>query len=269
MSVDTAAPAAPVAWPVLSLLERRVLGVLVEKAKTTPDTYPMSVNALAAGCNQKSNRDPVLNISEDDVETTLASLQQKGLAIKITGGRVVRWRHNLYENWHLGKVELAIIGELLLRGAQTEGELRGRASRMEPVEDLESLRALLRPMSERGLVMYLSAPERRGTMLTHAFHSAEELASLRQSAGSEPEPVAMRATPSAAQIRYSPGASMSAQSGEDGSSVAELAAKLTAAQREIDELRTLCRQLTESLDSLSAEVRSLRAGSLSDSSGPA
>src|SRR5437588_8108054 len=93
-------PAAEVtpAPPVLSLLERRVLGVLVEKAKTTPDTYPMSVNALAAGCNQKSNRDPVLNISEDDVETTLASLQQKGLAIKITGGRVVRWRHNLYEN---------------------------------------------------------------------------------------------------------------------------------------------------------------------------
>lgn len=270
MSVDAGAAAPPpVAWPVLSPLERRVLGVLVEKAKTTPDAYPMSVNALVSGCNQKSNRDPILNVSEDDVETTLTSLQQKALAIKITGGRVIRWRHNLYENWHLGKVELAIIGELLVRGAQTEGELRGRASRMEPIEDLESLRALLRPMSERALVVYLSAPERRGTMLTHGFHSAEELASLRQSVGSEPEPAVIRAAPSAPHTLYSPGASPSPQSREAGPSVAELATKLTEAQREIDELRTVCRQLTESLDSLTAEVRSLRAGSLSGGSGPA
>src|SRR5436190_12062239 len=93
-------------WPVLSLVERRILGVIVEKAKTTPDVYPMSVNALVTGCNQKSNRDPVLNLSEDDVEETLAALQPKGLVTKITGGRVVRWRHNLYERWGLEKVEL-------------------------------------------------------------------------------------------------------------------------------------------------------------------
>src|SRR5436309_6481965 len=101
-------------WPVLDMQERRILGVMVEKAKTTPDVYPMSVNALVTGCNQKSNRDPVLNLSEDDVEETLAALQPKGLVTKIMGGRVVRWRHNLYERWGLEKVELAILTELFL-----------------------------------------------------------------------------------------------------------------------------------------------------------
>src|SRR5437588_8193509 len=85
-------------WPVLNLHERRVLGVLVEKAKTTPDIYPLSLNALVAGCNQKSNRDPVLDLSDQDVEGGLASLQKRGLAVKITGGRVERWRHTLYES---------------------------------------------------------------------------------------------------------------------------------------------------------------------------
>src|SRR5213080_2922164 len=96
---ESTAPALNGPWPVLDAKERRVLGVLVEKAKTTPDTYPMSVNALVTGCNQKSNRDPALNLSEPEVEEALVSVQQKGLAIKITGGRVVRWRHNLYEAW--------------------------------------------------------------------------------------------------------------------------------------------------------------------------
>src|ERR1700730_10197281 len=92
---------APQAWPELSTAERRILGVMVEKAKTTPDVYPMSINALVTGCNQKSNRDPILNLSEPDVEDTLAALQKKGLAIKITGGRVTRWRHTLYDTWRL------------------------------------------------------------------------------------------------------------------------------------------------------------------------
>src|SRR5579884_4046578 len=84
-------------WPVLDFQERRVLGVLVEKAKTTPDVYPLSVNALTTGCNQKSNRDPILNLSDLDVEDALARCQKQNLAIKITGGRVIRWRHNLYD----------------------------------------------------------------------------------------------------------------------------------------------------------------------------
>jgi uncharacterized protein YceH (UPF0502 family) len=156
-----------------------VLGVLVEKAKTTPDTYPLSVNALVTGCNQKSNRDPLLELTDLDVEDTLAELQKKGLVVKITGGRVVRWRHTLYDSFHVGKVELAVLGELLLRGPQTEGELRGRASRMEPLDDLDALRAVLRPMAERKLVVYLSPEGRRGTVLTHGFHEPAELERLK------------------------------------------------------------------------------------------
>src|SRR5437870_9315791 len=93
-----APPAGP--WPVLDLSERRVLGVLAEKSKTTPDAYPMSINGLVTGCNQKSNRDPVLNLSDVDVEDALARCQKKGLVTRLTGGgRVERWKHNLYEAW--------------------------------------------------------------------------------------------------------------------------------------------------------------------------
>src|SRR6516164_4852425 len=100
MSTEAASPPAE-PWPVLDMYERRILGVLVEKAKTTPDVYPLSINALISGCNQKSNRDPILELSDVELEDALVSAQRKGLAIKITGGRVVRWRHALYEAWHV------------------------------------------------------------------------------------------------------------------------------------------------------------------------
>ncbi len=173
-------------WPVLDMRERRVLGVLVEKAKTTPDAYPLSVNALVTGSNQKSNRDPILNLTDQEVEDALARCQKKGLAIKITGGRVERWKHNLYDAWHVDKVELAVLGELLLRGPQTEGELRGRASRMEPIDDLDVLRNVLRPLVERKLVVYLTPEERRGAVLTHGFHDPHELERLRSRVAAEP-----------------------------------------------------------------------------------
>src|ERR671936_973505 len=183
-------------WPVLDVQERRVLGVLVEKAKTTPDAYPMSVNALVAGCNQKSNRDPILYLTDLDVEDALARCQKKGLAIKITGGRVIRWRHNLYEAWYVDKVDLAVLAELLLRGPQTEGELRGRASRMEPLDDLDALRTVLRPLVERNLVVYLT-PEGRGAVVTHGFHPPEELDRLRARAHAQPAPAPHPAAPHA------------------------------------------------------------------------
>src|SRR5207248_1940426 len=94
-------------------IERRVLGVLVEKAKTTPDAYPLSINAIVTGANQKSNRDPLLNLSEVEIEEALASLQKNGFVTRITGSRVDRWRHNLYDVWKVSKVELAILAELL------------------------------------------------------------------------------------------------------------------------------------------------------------
>ena len=98
-------------WPVLDVQERRVLGVLVEKAKTTPDAYPLSVNALVTGSNQKSNRDPIMDLDEDDVLDALNRCKAKGLVMKVIGGRVERWRHMLYETWHVDKVELAVLAQ--------------------------------------------------------------------------------------------------------------------------------------------------------------
>src|SRR4051812_16802744 len=97
-------------WPVLDTLERRVLGVLVEKQKTskTADAYPMTLNSITTGSNQKSNRDPVLNVEEEQVVDALARCQKKGLAVRITGSRVDRWRHSLYEVWHVDKVSLGV-----------------------------------------------------------------------------------------------------------------------------------------------------------------
>ncbi len=166
------------AWPVLSLLERRVLGVLVEKAKTTPDVYPMSLNSLVNGCNQKSNRDPVMNLQEDQIEETLEVLCRQGLTMRVIGGRVDRWRQQLYEAWTVTKLELAILAELLLRGPQTEAELRRNSDRMEQFPDMETFKTVLKPLLDRKLVIYLGPENRRGTLLTHGFHDPRELEKL-------------------------------------------------------------------------------------------
>jgi len=227
-------PEGATSWPTLSLAERRVLGVMVEKAKTTPDVYPMSVNALLTGANQKSNRDPVMNLSEENVEDTLASLQPRGYVTRIQGGRVERWRHNLYDVWNVNKVELAILAELLLRGPQTEGELRQRASRMESIDDLDSLRAALKPLAQRKLVLFLGAEGRRGTLITHGFHAPTELQTLHsQPRGEEPIHV--------------PTATAWA--------TAEQVAKL---EQDIAALRTQVHQLQEALDRGLEEMRRLK-----------
>jgi len=273
---NDAATETPLVLPVLDVNERRVLGVLVEKAKTTPDTYPLSLNALVTGCNQKSNRDPLLDLNEDDVEQALAGVQQKGLAIKITGGRVVRWRHNLYEAWRLSKVELAVIAELLLRGPQTEGELRGRASRMEAIADLDALRAMLRPLMGRGLVVYLSPQGRRGTLLTHGFHAPEELERLRTTHKAEAfSPEAEQALPDRASARE-PG--MTARPGPAARAtnhdpIPALEARLTQACAEIAELRTLVAALEARVQAGEEERRALaqqlqlRPESVADAAG--
>jgi uncharacterized protein len=136
-------------------------------------------------CNQKSNREPVMNLDDVQVEEALASLQKQGLVVKITGGRVERWRHVVYEAWRVDKVELAVLAELLLRSPQTEGELRGRASRMEPIADLDALRAVAKILADRRLAVYLTPEGRRGTVLTHGFHTPEELERLRDQFGAE------------------------------------------------------------------------------------
>lgn len=171
-------------WSFLSARERRVAGVLVEKQKTTPDNYPMSLAALVTGCNQKSNRDPVTSYDADEVEEILHGLRHKGAVVLTEGsGRVEKWKHTLYDWLDLKHrpAEMAVIAELLLRGPQTEGELRGRASRMDPIPDLEKLQEILRYLEDRKLIVYLSPPgQRRGVVLTHGLYPPEELERLRQ-----------------------------------------------------------------------------------------
>jgi uncharacterized protein YceH (UPF0502 family) len=176
------APESERAWVPLAPRERRILGVLVEKAKTTPEYYPLTLAAVLTGCNQKSNRDPVTNYDQDDVEDTLQELRRKGAVVMVeAGGRVVRWKHTLYDWLKVSKVELAVMAELLLRGAQTEGDLRARASRMEPIADLPALQALLDALKARGLVTYLSPPgQKRGVVVTHTLYPPAEAEKVRQ-----------------------------------------------------------------------------------------
>lgn len=172
-------PSAKPRWQPLSSLDRRVLGVLVEKAKTTPDGYPMTINSIVTGANQKSNRYPLMEVEKEDVEASLDRLRGLGaVAIIQGGGRVDKYRHFIYEWLGVGKAEAAVMTELLLRGVQTEGELRGRAARMEPIADLAALRPILDSLKIKGLIVGLT-PEGRGHVLTHALYEPRELEKLR------------------------------------------------------------------------------------------
>jgi uncharacterized protein YceH (UPF0502 family) len=163
--------------------ERRVLGVLIEKGKTTPDQYPLSLNAVVTGCNQKSNRDPVMQLDEEAASRALTSLRHSGAVAEVFGsGKIPRYRHLAYEWLGVGKEELAILGELLLRGEQSEGDLRGRASRMDPIPDLDSLRTHLDALAARDLIVWLSPPG-RGRMLTHGLLPEEKLEKVRSQVG--------------------------------------------------------------------------------------
>lgn len=168
----------------LDTVERRVLGVLIEKGKTTPEAYPLSLNAIVTGCNQKSNRDPLMNVDEDQVGRALETLRAAGVVAEIYGsGRVPRYRHYGYE-WFGGieKEDLSILAELLLRGEQSEGDLRGRASRMDPIPDLQILRTRLDGLAARGLIVWLSPPG-RGRVLTHGLLPDEKLEKVRAKLG--------------------------------------------------------------------------------------
>lgn len=129
----------------LTSIEARVLGVLIEKAQTTPNQYPLTVNAMVAGCNQKNNREPVTNLGEDQVRDALNSLKSKGFVREaiLTGSRVDKFRHVTREVIEISTSELVILAELMLRGPQTIGELRGRASRMHPLESTDIVKNIL------------------------------------------------------------------------------------------------------------------------------
>lgn len=163
----------------LNEIERRVLGTLIEKWLTTPQAYPLSLNALTNGCNQKSARDPETSYTEQQVEQTCMSLKTRSLAMQFfgAGARVSKWEEALSATMHLGKDEVAVLAELMLRGPQSEGELRSRASRMVDFPTLESLHATLESLRTRQepLVQRLSEEGRtRGVRWAHTFYGEGE-----------------------------------------------------------------------------------------------
>lgn len=139
------------ALPSLSPLESRVIGVLIEKQLTTPDYYPLTLNALLAGCNQKSNRHPVMNATEGEVQMALDALKRRTLVMDSYGasGRVMRYAHNLPKVLDLGQAMTALMAALMLRGPQTPGELRTGSERLYRFADLSSVEAYLEDMATR------------------------------------------------------------------------------------------------------------------------
>ena len=234
----------PPRWQPVRATDRRVLGVLVEKAKTTPDSYPLSLNALRTGCNQKSNRFPVMQLGEDEIAESLARLRELGAVGEVQGsGRVYRYRHYLYEWLGVDKIELAVMAELLLRGPQTEGELRARAARMEPLPDLNALRPVLDSLKSKGLVVPLTS-QGRGHTVTHALHEPAELEEIRagHSAAEAPGSATVSARPP----------------GDSGTSNRERERELDEQRSLIAELRSEVERLTARLDQTLQELERVR-----------
>lgn len=168
-------------------VEVRVLGALLEKDQTTPEYYPLTVNALVNACNQKSSREPIVNYSDETVTEALASLQHRGLVMRISGAghRVEKYGHRLGEKLNLGRRELALLCVLMLRGAQTVGELRGRTERMHEFNDMEEVERVLESLQTREAEA-LVAPVARGRwahLLGGPFEESEHAGEAHAAAG--------------------------------------------------------------------------------------
>jgi uncharacterized protein len=156
----------------LTPVEARILGALIEKEITTPEYYPLSLNALTNACNQKSNRDPVLHVQESDIRRALNHLEYQSLvrSVSSTDSRVTKFEHRLQDAFNFYRPEVAVLCELLLRGPQTPGELRTRASRMHPFEDLESVHSALSRLEKREPPLVTVLPRQPGTKEARYAH---------------------------------------------------------------------------------------------------
>jgi len=173
-----------------SLLEARVLGVLIEKQHTVPDTYPLTLLALTAGCNQKSSRDPVLDAAETEVQAAVDNLKRLSLVIETSGGRVMRYAHNFGRVLDVPAQATALLAVLMLRGPQTVGELRINAERMHRFADISSVEAFLRELAERPAgALVVELPRKPGSREPRWAHLLSGTAATVQS------PVAENAAP--------------------------------------------------------------------------
>lgn len=157
--------------PTLSLLDTRVIGVLVEKQHTVPDTYPLTLNALLAGCNQKTSREPILHASETEVQATIDHLRSLSLVVESSGGRVMRYAHNVERVLAVPSQAVALLVALMLRGPQTAGELRINTERLHRFADTSAVEAFLRELAERpGGALVAELPRQPGARETRWMH---------------------------------------------------------------------------------------------------
>jgi uncharacterized protein len=204
---------------ILSETQARVLGALIEKDITTPDYYPLSLNALVNACNQKNNREPVMNLDENSVRDALRGLQDNGLAGPAGGAdsRVTKYEHRIQEVFNFTRAETAIMCVLLLRGPQTPGELRGRTERMHRFEELADVQSTLQRLIERDPPLVKVLPRQPGTKESRYAHLlCGETAGWE--APAEPAPSASRG-------------------GHDDERVARLESEVAELRREVAELR--------------------------------
>jgi uncharacterized protein len=171
----------------LDPVEVRVLGSLLEKEQTTPEACPLSVNALIAACNQKTNREPVVQLSEEEVVDALERLRQEVLVWRTEGARTERWQQSVVRRWGLDSAAKALVTLLLLRGPQTPGELRTRGERLHPLGSLEEVEAALRRLAAADEPLVAELPRRPG----------QKEARWRHLVGDLPEPEAVPAVPEA------------------------------------------------------------------------
>jgi uncharacterized protein YceH (UPF0502 family) len=206
---------------ILTETEARVLGALVEKEATTPDYYPLSLNALVNACNQKSNRHPVMSLDEDAVRAALDGLNKKGLAGTASGAdsRVTKYEHRLQEAFNFSRPETAVLCVLLLRGPQTPGELRSRTERLYRFEDLETVHSALQHLMERQPPLVKVLPRQPGTKESRFAHLLSG-----DVEGWEPEPGPLPATTSAG-------------GSSDSERIARLEAEVAALHEEVTALK--------------------------------
>jgi uncharacterized protein YceH (UPF0502 family) len=213
----------------LTPIEARVLGSLIEKDITTPDYYPLSLNALVNACNQKNNRDPVMTLEEDAVREALSGLQSQRLAGPASGAdsRVTKYEHRLQEVYNFTRGEIAVLCVLLLRGPQTPGELRGRTERMHRFEDLDQVQAALQRLMQREPPLAAVLPRQAGTKEARYAHLMS--GDIDYTA---PEPIS-----TAAPASSSPDSDLRHRITHLEQTVAELNARIEELARELTEFR--------------------------------
>jgi uncharacterized protein YceH (UPF0502 family) len=228
---------------ILSEIETRVLGSLVEKELTTPDYYPLSLNALVNACNQKSNRDPAMNLNDEAVRQALRSLEKEGLAGPADGmdNRVTKFEHRFQEAFNFDRREIAILCELLVRGPQTPGELRSRAERMYQFDDLGQVQSTLQRLAQREPPVVKMLPRQPGTKEARYAHllSGDVQPHVQIDVHHDVPPHVQNDARNAAQMR-APEATRersATHGGADDERIARLENELSALQNEVADLK--------------------------------